>query len=272
MASTSFAHLSKQVLVEKLKEKSIDEKEVLTVVEEEGYTWITPIHEYLTEEILPEEKRKARAIRHKVGRYVVTNKILYKKSFHGPWLRCVVPLQANYVLREIYEGSCSMHAGLRSVVAKALRSGYYWPTMHADARKLIRECNSCQGIDIARPFLKGPGKVKFLIVAVDYFTKWIEAKPVATIMGAQIKKFVWDNIVCRFGLPGEIISDNEKQFRDNPFKDWCEKLCIRQCFASVKHPQSNGLVERANRSLGEGIKSHLDKRSKNWMEEILHVL
>ncbi|GKD50775.1 reverse transcriptase domain-containing protein, partial [Tanacetum coccineum] len=127
-------------------------------------------------------------------------------------------------------------------------------------------------IDIAGPFPKGPRKVKFLIVAIDYFTKWIEAKPVATITGNQIKKFMWDNIVCRFGLPGEIISDNGKQFQDNPFKDWCKKLCIRQHFASVKHPQTNGLVERANRSLGEGIKARLDERSKNWMEELPHVL
>ncbi|GKC43481.1 reverse transcriptase domain-containing protein [Tanacetum coccineum] len=221
MASTSFAHLSKQVLVEELREKSIDEKEVLAVVEEEGCTWMTPIHEYLTEKIIPEEKWKARAIRHKARRYDVTNGVI-------------------------------MHAGPRSVVAKALRLGYYWPTMHTDARKLIRECNSCQvhrpvprnpqqkltpitspwtfykwGIDIAGPFPEGPGKVKFLIVAIDYFTKWIEVKPVATITGAQIKKFVWDNIVYRFGLPKEIISDNGKQFRDNLFKDCCEKLCIR---------------------------------------------
>ncbi|GJS82909.1 reverse transcriptase domain-containing protein [Tanacetum coccineum] len=76
----------------------------------------------------------------------------------------------------------------------------------------------------------------------------------------------------RFGLPGEIISDNGKQFRDDPFKDWCEKLCINQHFASVKHPQTNGLVERANRSLGEGIKARLEARSKNWMEELSHVL
>ncbi|GJV55841.1 reverse transcriptase domain-containing protein [Tanacetum coccineum] len=279
------------------RKKSIDEKEVVAVVEEEGHTWMTPIYEYLTEEILPEEKSKARAIRHKAGRYVMSNGILYKKSFLRPWLRCEGPLQENYVLREIHEGSCSMHAGPRSVVAKSLRSGYYWPTMHADARKLIRECSSCQvhslvsrnpqqkltpitslwlfhkwGIDIAGPFLEGPGKVKFLIVAMDYFTKWIEAKLVATITGAQVKKFVWDNIVCRFGLPREIISDNRKQFRDNPFKDWCEKLCIRQCFASVKHPQANGLVERENRSLGEGIKARLGERSKNWLEEISHVL
>nr|GEV40989.1 reverse transcriptase domain-containing protein [Tanacetum cinerariifolium] len=87
----SFDHLSKQVLVEELKEKSIDEKEVLAVVEEEGRTRMTLIHEYLAKEILPEEK----------GR----------------------PLQANYVLREIHEGSCNMYTSPRSVVAKALRLG-----------------------------------------------------------------------------------------------------------------------------------------------------
>ncbi|GJX08528.1 reverse transcriptase domain-containing protein [Tanacetum coccineum] len=164
-----------------LKEKSINEAEVLAIVEEEGETWMTPIHDYITGGILPAETDRARAVKH-------------------------------------------------------------------------------------------PGKVKFLIVAIDYFTKWIEAKSVATITGNQVKKFVWDNIVCIFGLPGEIISDNGKQFRDNPFKDWCEKLCIRQRFASVKHPQTNGLVERANRSLREGIKARLEARSKNWMEEISHVL
>ncbi|GJX33472.1 reverse transcriptase domain-containing protein [Tanacetum coccineum] len=228
IASTSFAHLSKQVLVEELKEKSISEVEILAIIEEEGDTWMTPIFEYLTEETLPADVKKARAVRCKSQRFAVNNGTLYKKSFLGPWLRCVGTLQANYVLREIHEGSCSMHAGTRSVVAKALRIGYYWPTMHKD------------GIDIARPFLKGPGKVKFLMVAIDYFTKWIEAKPVATITGNQIKKFMWDNIVCRFRLPGEIIADNGK--------------------------------ERANRNLGEGIKARLDARSKNWMEELPHVL
>ncbi|GJZ80225.1 reverse transcriptase domain-containing protein [Tanacetum coccineum] len=191
-------------------------------------------------------------------------------------------------LREIHEGSCSMHAGTRFVLAKALSNGYYWPTMLKDARSLIRVCQDCQvhkpvprnpqqklaqitspwpfykwGIDIAEPFPEWPGRVKFLIVAMDYFTKWIETKPVATITGNQIKKFVWGNIVCRFGLPRKIILDNRKQFRDNPFKGWCEKLCIRQHFASVKHPQTNGLVKRANRSLREGIKvSHAEDTGK----------
>ncbi|GKF34305.1 reverse transcriptase domain-containing protein, partial [Tanacetum coccineum] len=123
---------------------------------------------------------------------------------------------------------------------------------------------------------------------MNYFTKWIEAKAVATISGGQVNKFVWDNIVCRFGLPREIVSDNGKQFNDNPFKDWCKKLNITQRFASVKHLQSNGLVERANRSLGEGIKGrgnhqwwsseevymgeYSGEGNKNWIEEIPHVL
>ncbi|GKA32756.1 reverse transcriptase domain-containing protein [Tanacetum coccineum] len=254
IASTSFAHLNKQVLVEELKEKSISEVEVLTVVEEEGDTWMTPIYKYLAEETLPAVMKKARAIRRKSWWFAVINGILYNKSFLDPWLRCVGPLQANYVLKEIHEGSCSMHVGTRSVVAKAMRTSYYWPTMHRDARALIRACQNYQvnkpiprnpqqkltpitspwpfykwEIDIAGPFPEGPGKVKFLIVAMDYFTKRIEAKPVATIKGNQIKKFIWDNI-------------------------------------------TNGLVERANRSLGEGIKARLEARSKNWMEELPHVL
>ncbi|GKE77405.1 reverse transcriptase domain-containing protein, partial [Tanacetum coccineum] len=166
--------------------------EVLAIVEEEGDTWMTPIFKYLKDRTLPAEAKKARTVRRKSWRFSVINGTLYKKSFLGPWLR--------------------MHASTRSVVAKALRIGYYWLTMHEDARMLIRACQDCQvhkpvpknpqqklspitsswpfykwGIDIAGPFPEGPGKVKFLIVAIDYFTKWIEAKPVATITGNQIK-------------------------------------------------------------------------------------
>ncbi|GKD56545.1 reverse transcriptase domain-containing protein [Tanacetum coccineum] len=297
IASTSFAHLSKQVLVEVLKEKSIQEKEVATVVEEDGPTWMTPIMEYLKDGTLPDDRKEASKLRIKARQYELLEGVLYRRSFLKSWLRCVGPLQADYVIQEIHEGSCSMHVGPQSVVAKAMRLGYYWPTMHRDARDMIRKCNHCQihrlvprnpqqpltpimtpwsfykwGIDIAGPFPEGPREVKFLIVAMDYFMKWIEAKAVATITGSQVKKFVWDNIVCRFGLPGEIVSDNGKQFSDNPFKDWCEKLNITQRFASVKHPQFNGLVERANRSLGEGIKARLGEGNKNWIEELSHVL
>ncbi|GJS70030.1 reverse transcriptase domain-containing protein [Tanacetum coccineum] len=227
-----------KVLVEELKEKLINKVEVLEIIEEEGETWMTPIHDYITGGILPAEADRARAVKHKAQPYSVVNGILYKKSFLGPWLRCVGPLQANYVLREIHEGSYSMHADTRSVVSKALQIGYYWPTIHKDARELIWACKDCH---VNRPIPRNPQQ---------------KLNPITSL----------------FGLPGEIILDNGKQFRDNPFKDWCEKLSIHQRFASVKHPQTNGLVERANRSLGEEIKARLEAKSKDWMEEISHVL
>ncbi|GJT56388.1 reverse transcriptase domain-containing protein [Tanacetum coccineum] len=192
---SGFANFSiSQVLVEVLKEKSIQEEEVATVVEEEGPTWMTPIIEYLKDGTLPDNRKEASKLRIKARQYELLEGVLYKRSFLKPWL--------------------SMHAGPRSVVAKAMQLGYYWPTMHRDARDMIRTCNDCQihhpvprnpqqpltpitapwsfykwGIDIAGPFSEGPGKVKFLIVAMDYFTKWIEAKSVATITSNQVKKF-----------------------------------------------------------------------------------
>ncbi|GJX43978.1 reverse transcriptase domain-containing protein [Tanacetum coccineum] len=86
-----------------------------------------------------------------------------------------------------------------------------------------------------------------MIVAIDYFTKWIKAKPLAKMMGKEVKKFVWDNIVCRFDLPRIIITDNGTKF-------------------------ANGLVERANRSLMEGIKTRLRRERKGWLDELPNVL
>ncbi|GJS14714.1 reverse transcriptase domain-containing protein [Tanacetum coccineum] len=99
------------VLVEVLQEKSIQEKDVAIVVEEEGPTWMTPITEYLKDGALSEDKKEASKLRIKSRQYELMDGVLYRRSFLKPWLRCVGPLQADYVIREIHEGSCSMHAG-----------------------------------------------------------------------------------------------------------------------------------------------------------------
>nr|GEY42825.1 reverse transcriptase domain-containing protein [Tanacetum cinerariifolium] len=111
IASTIFTHLSKRVLVEILKEKSIQEKDVTTVVEKDRPTWMTPIMEYLKEGTLPSDRKEARKLRIKARRYELLEGVLYRRSFLTLWLRCVGPLQAEYVIREIHEGSCSMQAG-----------------------------------------------------------------------------------------------------------------------------------------------------------------
>ncbi|GJZ68574.1 reverse transcriptase domain-containing protein [Tanacetum coccineum] len=169
LASVAFNHLTKEVLVETLDMPSTDMKEINAVVEEEGETWMTPIINCLERGIWLEDKHEARILRMKIGQYVMEEGVLFKRSYLMPMLRCVGPLQANYVIREIHMGACSMHLKARSVVAKAIRQGYYWPTMHRDAREEIRKCDSCQ---IHSPIPKLPKTLMTSIMARWPFFQW----------------------------------------------------------------------------------------------------
>jgi IS30 family transposase len=95
--------------------------------------------------------------------------------------------------------------------------------------------------------------LKYVVVAVEYFSKWIEAKPLATITSAKVQKFFWQNIVYRFGVPKAITVDNGTQFNAETFKTFFDQIGTKMHFASVRHPESNGLVERANRIIITGI-------------------
>ena len=100
--------------------------------------------------------------------------------------------------------------------------------------------------------------MKFLVVGIDYFTKWVEAKPLAKITQQNVKNFVWRSIVYRFGVPKVLVFDNERQFDNTPFRDFCEQLGINNHYSSPSHPQANGQAEVANRSLLKIIKTHLE--------------
>ncbi|KAK9049713.1 hypothetical protein SSX86_031318 [Deinandra increscens subsp. villosa] len=297
LASLAFAHLTKQVPVEIIHSRTDELKEVLETDTVVSTSWITPIRNYLSQGILPESSLEAAKLKAQAQQYTIHNDKLYKKSYLQPLLACLTPEEGHYVIREIHEGICGTHSGPRSIVTRMMTMGYYWPTMYTDTEKEIQKCRGCQmhasvqrvpkhnlipvtspwpfykwGIDIVGPFPEAPGRIKFLIVAVDYFTKWPEVKAVATITGKQVINFVWEQIVCRYGLPGKIVSDNGKQFADNPFKTWCQELQITQVFTSVAHPQSNGQVERTNRSIVSGIKARLGEQGKNWLNELPNVL
>ncbi|GJT31309.1 reverse transcriptase domain-containing protein [Tanacetum coccineum] len=230
ITSTSFAHLSKQVLVEILNEKSIQEEEVATVVEEEGPTWMTPIIEYLKDGTLLGDRKEASKLRIKARKYELLEGVLYRRSFLKSWLRTAVRGGQGHAIGKLLANHASRCTGYDT---------HMWS--FPGGTKNGKKFDSCYGLFYEVDRSKSRG---------DYHRQ-------------SGKKFMWDNIVCRFGLPGEIVSYNGKQFSDNPFKDWCEKLNIIQCFASVKHPQSNRLVERANRCLGEGIKACLGEGNKN---------
>ena len=77
---------------------------------------------------------------------------------------------------------------------------------------------------------------KYAVVAVDYFTKWVEVKPLAVISSKKVQEFIWESIICCLGIPHEIVSDNETQFDSNEFRDFCDDLGIKESFSSVDHP------------------------------------
>jgi hypothetical protein len=116
-------------------------------------------------------------------------------------------------------------------------------------------------------------KLQFVPVAVDYFTKWVEAKALANITAPTIQKFFWQNIVCRFEVPRELTVDNGKQFDYYSFKEYCKTLGTHAKFSLVYHPQSNGAVERANGLIFSRIKKCLfDQKKGKWINELPKVI
>ncbi|KAK3012780.1 hypothetical protein RJ639_010216 [Escallonia herrerae] len=227
----------------------------------------------------------------------VDDGVLYKKSFSLPYLKCLTPKEADYALQEVHEGICGQHLGGRNLAHKILRQGYFWPGMQRDAIKFTKRCDPCQkfaplthtpaaplsiltspipfamwGMDILGPFPMATGQRRFVIVAIDYFTKWTEAESLATITASKCEEFFWKNVVCRFGIPKILITDNGKQFDNSNFRSFCEGLSICLRFTSVAHPQSNGQTENMNRSILQGLKRKLDDAKGAWVDELPKVL
>ncbi|KAK3033255.1 hypothetical protein RJ639_033135 [Escallonia herrerae] len=104
-------------------------------------------------------------------------------------------------------------------------------------------------MDILGPFPMATGQRRFVIVAIDFFMTWTEAEPLATITEAKCEEFFWKNVVCRFGIPKVLITDNGKQFDNSKFRSFCENLFINLSFTSVAYPQANGQTKNMNRSI-----------------------
>ncbi|KAK3008959.1 hypothetical protein RJ639_014042 [Escallonia herrerae] len=209
--------------------------------------WMDPIMQYLTSGTLPEERGEARNLHTKAVRYALVDGVLYKKSFSSPYLKCpylkcLSPREADYALREVHEGICRQHLGGRNLAHKILRQGYYWSGMQKDAVSFTRRCDQCQklaplsdtptipiniltspipfamwGMDILGPFPMATGQRHFVIVAINYVMKWTEAKPLATITEVKCEEFFWKNVICHFGIPKVLITDNGKQFDNSKF-------------------------------------------------------
>jgi hypothetical protein len=110
-------------------------------------------------------------------------------------------------------------------------------------------------------------------VAVEYFTRWIEAKPLVNIAAAGLRRYFWQNIISHFGVPRMITVDNANQFDCHIFKNFCYHMGVKVAFASVYHPQSNSAVEKVNALIFTAIKKILEDQPKGkWAEELLRAV
>ncbi|WZZ88767.1 hypothetical protein YC2023_117346 [Brassica napus] len=269
-------------------------KEVSAVEDE---TWMTPLIRYLEADILLEYRSEARKIKKQAARYCISQEKLYRRSFSGPYLVYVTPREAARILVELHEGDCGSHSSGRSLVLRARKAGYYWPTMAADADRQAKHFDQCQrhalvsklpsenfksisspwpfrnwGMDIAGKFPIAPGQKVFLLIVTDYFSKWVEAEALSRITDLQIRKFLWTNVITRFGVPHEIVTDNGPKFTSHNFKEFCKDWGIKLTFATPRHPHSNGQAESTNKTVVNMLKKRPEGSHGKWAEELHGVL
>ena len=122
------------------------------------------------------------------------------------------------------------------------------------------------------PFPKVAGNRRWMLVDTDYFTKWVKTEPLANIRDMDAKRFVWKNIVTRFGIPYTFISDNGLQFDNKAFKMYCCELGIKNRYSTPAYPQRNRQAEAVNNVIVNGLKKRLDDAKSKWVEELPHVL
>jgi hypothetical protein len=214
---------------------------------------------------LPEDEAEAKRLQHRATKYKMVLGQLYRSGVLQLLLRCISFAEGEEMAKEIHQGLCGAHQAARTVASKVFRQGVYWPTMLKVCVEQIKKCESCQrhgrsqtapqyelqpiapiwpfakwGLDIIGSFPVAQNGYKFAIVAVEYFSRWIEVEPLGAITSAAVQKFVWKNIVCRFRVPKEFITDNSKQFDSDKFREMCEGLNLEIRFASVDQiPSAN---------------------------------
>ncbi|XP_068503763.1 uncharacterized protein [Phaseolus vulgaris] len=176
---------------------------------------MTPYQCYLADGRLPVDPIEAKAIKRNPGGYTLVDENLFRHGYTHPILTCVSGDQCTRIKAELHEGICGSHVGGKALSLKVVRAGYYWPTMREDCMRHAQRCEQCQkhvdwhhappeelrsihspwpfhtwGIDLLGPFPLAISQMKYLVVAIEYFTKWLEAELVAQITAHKVQHFV----------------------------------------------------------------------------------
>src|SRR5688572_22623507 len=228
--------------------------------------------------------------------YYIENDKLYRKNKDQTKQHLIKPNEVPIILYNLHNDATGAHLGIELTYEK-IKEHFYWPKMYEDIRTYIESCDSCQrrgrarrkerllplkvgapfdkiGIDIKGPLPLTTKGNRYLVVAMDYFTKWPEAKAIPNAQAKTVARFIFDEIICRHGVPKEILSDRGTHFNNNLIEELCHRYDTKHRLTSSYRPQTNGMVERFNRTIGASLAKLIIPKDENkeWDDYVNAVL
>jgi Integrase core domain/Integrase zinc binding domain len=261
--------------------------------------WYGDILLYLqTQRFQPNISREERRrIRHHSRRYLILGDTLYRRGIDTILRRCLIHEEAERVLNDCHLGACGGHLSGMATAQKILRAGYFWPSIFKDCIEAVKKCPPCQifnkkarthptalhpiiaigpfskwGIDFMQCKPTSAGGHSYIIVAVDYFTKWAEAMPTFLNDGRTAALFLFNHIITRFGVPHAIVTDHGAHFKNQMMSELHVKLGFRHENSSPYYPQANGQVEAINKVLKTMIQRMVGENKTSWHLQLFSAL
>ena len=270
-----------------------DEK-LLAIEEKKAVLWFADIVNYLAAKVIPPEfnyQQKKRFFAH-LKHYYWEEPILYRHCADQVIRRCVPEDEMHSILNHCHTLPCGGHFGGQRTAAKVLQSGFYWPSLFKDGHRFVFTCDKCQqmgnisrkdeppmhpileielfdlwGIDFMGPFPASYSNL-YILLAVDYVSKWVEAIPTRTNDAKVVAQFLRSNIFSRFGTPRALITDNGTHFCKKVIDKVLQKYGVRHRTSLAYHPQSNGQAEVSNREIKYILEKTVNSSRKDWSKKI----
>ncbi|XP_060201150.1 uncharacterized protein LOC132629778 [Lycium barbarum] len=234
-----------------------------------------------------------KTLRRLANHFFLSGEILYRRTPELGLLRCVDAKEAARLIEEVHGGTCGPHMNGFTLAKKILRAGYFWMTMESDCIRFVQKCHRCQihgdlirvppnelnvtsspwpfaswGMDVIGPIEPAASNGhRFILVAIDYFTKWVEASSHKSVTKKVVADFVRSNIICRFGVPESIITDNGANLNSGLMQEICDTFKITHRNSTPYRPQMNGAVEAANKNIKRILRKMIDNY-KHWHEKL----
>ncbi|MCO5555441.1 hypothetical protein L7F22_008986 [Adiantum nelumboides] len=256
----------------------------------QGMESLAPIVSYILEGKFLQSFTKAQKQRlmEKASSYLFLEGALYQRGKDQVCRRISTVEEIPSILEGLHEEACGGHFAQELTAKKILLFGYVWPSLHIDVQHWFKSCHKCQvngnkhllhgprqlvlangpfekwSIDAMGPLPRTKNGKLYILVAIDYMTRWIEAQSVTRVNEKTVCRFDYTHICCRFGTPLEIVSDNGPGFRKGLLTEVCEELHILHRHSTPYYPQSNGLVEKANGIITGIIRKMMKNKTKMW--------